>query len=65
LTGKITIDYLTHATFRGLHSALVMQKVESSKHTRPYIKSAHSTGHLTASISLVVISVQLEGLGLG
>jgi hypothetical protein len=26
---------------------------------------AHRTGRLTVSISLVVISVQLEGLGLG
>jgi hypothetical protein len=50
----------------------LMQKVVSSTHARPDIKLAystvpilHSTGRLTVSISLVVISVQLEGSGKG
>ena len=43
----------------------LMQKVVSSNHARPDIKLAHSTGRLTVSISLVVISVQLEGSGKG
>jgi hypothetical protein len=42
-----------------------MQKVVSSNHARHDIKLAHSTGRLTISISLVVISVQIEGSGKG
>jgi hypothetical protein len=42
-----------------------MQKVVSLKHARPYKKLARSTGRLTASVSLVVILVQLEGWGIG
>jgi hypothetical protein len=43
----------------------LMQKVVSSNHARPDIKLAHSTGRHTVSISLLVISVQLEGSGKG
>jgi hypothetical protein len=42
-----------------------MQKVVSSNHARPDIKLAHSTGRLTVSISLAVISVQIEESGKG
>jgi hypothetical protein len=54
------------ASWQGYRAQLVelqtfMQKVVSSNHARPYIKFAHSTGPLTALVSLVVISVQLQG----